>query len=61
MFGDIDDLGAGPYLPRVPLVPPTAANQRSPSGVGVSTPRGSIDFGDYRFRPRVVGVVDIYN
>ena len=37
-----------------------AAYQRPASGVGGSTQRGGIDPGDYRFRPRFVGVVDVW-
>ena len=37
------------------------ANQRSAGGVGISTPvRGGFDPEDHRFRPQVVGVIDVW-
>ena len=38
----VTDAWMGPYLPRVALVPRTTTNQRSASGVGVSTPCGVV-------------------
>ena len=38
MYGRISDPGMRPYPPRLALAPRTPANQRSCSGVGVSTP-----------------------
>ena len=38
MYGRSIVPGMAPYPPRVPLAPRTPANQRSASGVGVSTP-----------------------
>ena len=41
-YGRISDLGTGPYPPRLPLAPPTPADQRSTNSIGVSKPCGVV-------------------
>ena len=42
MYGRISDPGMIPYPPRAALAPQTRANQRSASGIGVSTTCGAV-------------------
>ena len=53
MFGSINRPGMGPYPHRVVLAPRTL-------GWGFHTVGGGTDQGDHRFRPRFVGVVDVW-
>ena len=62
MYGKMSDPGMGP------LSSPSAANFKIPSQSaigrwrwGFHTMRGGIDLGDHRFRPRFVGVVEVWN
>ena len=41
-YGGVRDTGMGSYLPRVALAPHAPANQRSASGIGVSTSCGAV-------------------
>ena len=41
-YGRISDPGMGPYPPRLPLAPPTPADQRSTNRIGVSKPCGVV-------------------
>ena len=52
--GRVTLLIMGSYLPRVAMV------LRTP-GCGLHTVQGDIDPGDHRFRPRFVGVVNVWN
>ena len=62
MYGGIYDPGMGPCRPRVALAlflsPSQSAIGRQ--GWGFHTVRGGFDPGDHRFRPQVVGVVDVW-
>ena len=62
MYGGICDPGMGSYRPRVALalfsIPSQSAIGRN--YWGFHTVRRGFDPGDHRFRPRVVGVVDLW-
>ena len=49
-----------PYPPRVVPALRAPANQRSARGIGVHSVRGGADPGEIDFRPRVVGIAEIW-
>ena len=61
MYRGISDPGMGSYRPRGALALRAIPNQSTIGlwGWGFHTVRGGFDPGDYRFRPRVVGVVHV--
>ena len=63
MYERIYDPGMGYYRPRGALVLCTIPSQSAIGqwGWGFHTVRGGIDPGDRLFRPRFVGVVDVWN
>ena len=62
MYGRISDLGMGTYLPRGALAVCTIPSQSAIGQWGwvFHTVRGGFDPGDHRFRPHVVGDVDVW-
>ena len=62
MYGGIFDPGMEPCRPRVALDLLSSPSQLAIGrrGWGFHTMRGGFDPGDHRFRPRVVGVVDVW-
>ena len=62
MYGGICDPGMVKFCPRVTLVLFSCPSQSAISrrGWGFHTVRGGFDPGDHRFRPWVVGVVDVW-
>ena len=61
MYGGISDPGMRYYRPRVALAFFSSPSQSTIGrwGWGFHTVRGGFDPGEHRFRPRVVGVVDV--
>ena len=62
MYGGISDPGMGHWRPRVALALFSSPSQSviSRQDWGFHTARGGFDSGDRRFRPRVVGVADVW-
>ena len=62
MYAGISDPGMGTCRPRVALALFSSPNQSAIGlrGWGFHTVRGGFDSGDHRFRPRVVGIVDVW-
>ena len=62
MYEDISDPGIGSYRPWVALALFSSPSQSAISrwGWGFHTVRGGVDPADHRFRPRVVGFVEVY-
>ena len=63
MYGGICDPGMVKFCPRVTLVLFSCPSQSAISrrGWGFHTVRGGFDPGDHRFRPWVVGVVNVWS
>ena len=60
MYGRISGQGLAPHPLRVALALRTQTNQQSDRGWGFHTVRRGIDPGNHRFRPRFVGIVDVW-
>ena len=62
MYGGISDPGMRPCRPRVALDLFSSPSQSAIGrrGWGFHAVRGGVDPGDHRFRPRIVGVVDVW-
>ena len=58
-YGRISDPGMGPYPPRLPLAPPTPADQRSTNRIGVSKPCGAVFTEEFTVFVPVMLVVDV--